>query len=472
MRRLSGWDASLLYGETPNIHMHTLKIAIFDPSERGGMSVEEFRETLRGRLPLLPVLRYRLVEMPWEIHHPMWDEDVDVDLDVHVQPETLPAPGGRREFDELVSRVASTPLDRRLPLWQFTFVDGLAGGRLAVIGKVHHALADGVASGNLLARATDPLDASRMDTVAPSDIRDWPRGELIRASARDHLEQLRELPALIRDTRAGVRRWRAATASRPSGLAKPLDPPATFMNHVPDPRRRFATQSLVLGDVREAARSLGLTLNDVVLGVTAGVLRRAIVDHGDASPQPLIASVPVSLDTSPDRVSGNRLSSLFVSMPVDVDDPQGRCRVAHEATAAAKLAHARMGPELMGRWAEYLPPPLARHGFAVSARRSSRNRLMNLPVSNVRGPGERRRVSGMPITELYSVGPLTPGCAVNVTVWSYVDQLNVSLLADTKTDVELHELASWFRHELAVLRESLGLPAPRASAREVMAEVW
>ncbi|MDT5305027.1 MAG: diacylglycerol O-acyltransferase / wax synthase, partial [Mycobacterium sp.] len=149
-------DAMLLYSETPNLHTHTLKVAIIDPSSgQSEFDYDVFRRHLLRRLHLLEPLRYQLVDIPWRLHHPMWLENCEVDLDYHLRRVKVPAPGGRRELDTVIGEVASTPLDRSRPLWEFHFAEGLAGGRFALIGKIHHALADGVASVNLLARAMD-----------------------------------------------------------------------------------------------------------------------------------------------------------------------------------------------------------------------------------------------------------------------------------------------------------------------------
>ena len=155
MKRLNGMDAMLIYSETPNLHTHTLKVAVIDAAESPEFGFEAFRDHLRRRLHLLEPLRYQLVDVPGRLHHPVWRQNCVVDLDYHLRRITVPAPGGRRELDEVIGRVASAPLDRSRPLWEFYFADGLAGNRFALIGKVHHALADGVASVNLLARAMD-----------------------------------------------------------------------------------------------------------------------------------------------------------------------------------------------------------------------------------------------------------------------------------------------------------------------------
>ena len=161
MKRLNGMDAMLLYSETPNLHTHTLKVTVIDASDFDGeFGFEAFRTHLRRKLQVLEPLRYKLVGIPGRFHHPMWLEDCEVDLDYHLRRIQIPAPGGRRELDQVIGEVASTPLDRSRPLWEFHFAEGLAGNRFAVIGKVHHSLADGVASANLLARAMDLTDVT------------------------------------------------------------------------------------------------------------------------------------------------------------------------------------------------------------------------------------------------------------------------------------------------------------------------
>src|SRR6201993_3658009 len=295
VKRLNGMDAMLLYSETPNLHTHTLKIAVVDAADYDGdFSFDVFRRTLRRRLHLLDPLRYKLVDIPWRLHHPMWLENCEVDPDYHVRRGRGPAPGGRRELDQVIGEVASTPLDRGRPLWEFHFAEGLAGDRFALIGKVHHALADGVASVNLLARAMDLEDATTGERdkdeagVTPS------AGDLLRAAARDHARQVAGLPALIRDAAVGLTRLRRRSGERgpPPDLAEAFDAPPTFLNHVVSPRRRSASAPLPLADLKATAKALRMTLNDVVLTMAAGGLRKLLLAYEGAADRPIIASVP------------------------------------------------------------------------------------------------------------------------------------------------------------------------------------
>src|ERR1700756_2088677 len=183
-------DAMLLYSETPNLHTHTVKVAVIDAADFDGeFNFEAFRHHLRRRLHLLDPLRYKLVDIPWRLHHPMWLENCEVDLDYHVRRVQVPAPGGRRELDQVIGQVATAPLARDRPLWEFHFAEGLADQKFALIGKIHHALADGVASANLLARAMDSEQHMPTGDIRTSACERPRRAELLRAAGRDHVQQ-------------------------------------------------------------------------------------------------------------------------------------------------------------------------------------------------------------------------------------------------------------------------------------------
>jgi diacylglycerol O-acyltransferase len=460
MKRLSGWDAMLLYSETPNTPMHTLKIAVIDAAGfEGDYTFELFRETVRKRLPVLEPLRYQLVDIPFKFHHPMWLENVAVDLDYHVRCARVRGPGGRRELNELIGQLAGAPLDRTRPLWEFHFVEGMANDRFAVIGKVHHALADGVASANLLAKAMDHrvIADAQGDNYRPDPSPST--SALLRAAGRDHLHQIAKLPGLLKNTAGGISRVRrhAADRERNPALARNFRPPATFINHVVSPTRTFATATLALADVKETKNELGITINDLVLATSAGALRELRLRYDKNSDQPIIASVPAATDTSPERITGNRLSGIFVSLPVHVSDPLDRVRLTKLSAELAKNVYQLLGPEIPGRWTAYLPPPLAPFAFRRMAASSAQNRLFNISISNVPGPRDRGSISGAPMSELYSVGPVMAGAGINITVWSYVDQLNISVLADDVTVGDPHEVTDAMLHAFTEIRAAVGL---------------
>ncbi|MEH3141064.1 MAG: wax ester/triacylglycerol synthase family O-acyltransferase [Mycobacterium kyogaense] len=459
MKRLRGWDAVLLYSETPNVHMHTLKLAIIDLAGLGGVpfGVEELRKVIHGRLYKLDPFRYELIDIPFKFHHPMWRENAEVDLEYHVRSCRVDAPGGRRQLDELVGRLASTPLDRSRPLWEMYLIEGLAEGRIAVLGKIHHALADGVASANLLARGMDLQEGPQADRDSYATDPAPTRGELVRSAFADHLRQIRRFPSVVGYTAQGVRRVRESQHKLSPELTRPFTPPPTFMNHMLDATRRFATATVALADVKETAKHLGVTINDMVLSMSAGALRELLLRYDGHADHPLLASVPVSFDFSPDRISGNYFTGVLVGLPVEIEDPLDRVRAAHESAAAGKESNTLLGPELVSRWSAYFPPAPSEAMFRWLSAKDGQNKVMNLPISNVPGPRERAKVGGALVTGLYSVGPLTAGSGLNITVWSYVDQLNISVLADGKTTEDPHELTDAMVEALVEIRRAAGL---------------
>ncbi|TDK98195.1 wax ester/triacylglycerol synthase family O-acyltransferase [Mycobacterium paragordonae] len=468
MKRLTGWDAVLLYSEAPNVHMHTIKVAVIelDPESRG-FTIDAFRQVIAGRMDKLVPLGYQLIDVPYKFHHPMWRENCEVDFTYHIRPWQLPAPGGRRELDEAVGQIASTPLDRAHPLWEMYFVEGLANGRIAVVLKIHHALADGVASANLMAHGMDLMPTPQLSSYTPDPAPT--KRELINTAFVDHMRHIKRIPATVRYTAQGIRRVRRSSRKLSPELTMPFTPPPTFMNHMLTPERRFATATLALADVKETGKTLGATINDMVLALSSGALHQLLLRY-DGEAVPLLASVPVSFNFDPERISGNYFSGMMVALPSDLDDPLERVRAAHDNAVSAKESHQLLGPELISRWAAYWPPSGTEAMFRWLSSRDGQNKVLNLNISNVPGPRERGRVGGALVTEIYSVGPLTAGSGLNITVWSYVDQLNISVLTDGATLNDPHEVTEAMIAEFVEIRRAAGLSEELTVVAEALAQ--
>jgi WS/DGAT/MGAT family acyltransferase len=449
----------MLYSETPEIHMHTLKIGVLDVSDIGGYDFEFFRRAALPRLHALAPLRYQLVDIPWKFHHPMWVQNAEIDVDYHIRRARVAAPGGRRELDELIGEIASTPLDRNYPLWEMYVADGLADNRIAVIHKVHHVLADGMASANQLAMAIQAVEPDVGGQLARQTADSKAPGNLLKAAGRDHLRQLRRIPGLMNETVTGVVRVRRRAKERgpQPDIARNFAPPPSFLNHVVTPGRRFATAPLALADVKETAKHLGVTLNDIVLATAAGALRHLMLHYDGKADAPLIAGVPVSFNTSSERLMGNEFTYMTPSLPVHIDDPLQRVKLTAIATTIAKENHTLLGPTLLPSWLTFLPPGTTPRIFRMQARRVESAMVMNLTISNVPGPRERGFIEGAVVDEIYSVGPIVAGSGMNITVWSYVDQLSISVLTDDRTLQDPHEATDALLAAFAGIRKAAGL---------------
>jgi diacylglycerol O-acyltransferase / wax synthase len=468
VKRLSGWDAVLLYSEAPNVHMHTIKVAVIELDEGSrGFTIDAFREVIAGRMDKLVPLGYQLIDVPLKFHHPMWQENCDVDFTYHIRPFQLAAPGGRRELDEAIGQIAGTPLDRDRPLWEMYFVEGLANERIAVVVKIHHALADGVASANLMAAGMDLMPTPQVGSYTPDP--EPSKRELLTSAFADHMRHIARIPATLRYTAQGLGRVRSSSRKLSPELTMPFTPPPTFINHKITPERMFATATLALADVKETGKKLNATINDMVLAMSTGALRTLLLRY-DGQAEPLLASVPVSFDFSPERISGNRFAGMMVALPADSDDPLERVRLCHENAVSAKEGHRLMGEELIARWAAYMPPASTEAVFRWLSNRDGQNKVLNLNISNVPGPRERGRVGGARVTEIYSVGPLTAGSGLNITVWSYVDQLNISVLSDGSTVKDPHEVTEAMIADFIEIRRAAGISKGLTDVPEAMAE--
>jgi WS/DGAT/MGAT family acyltransferase len=285
------------------------------------------------------------------------------------------------------------------------------------------------------------------------------RAALLKAAGRDHLGLIRKLPRLVSETAAGVSRVRRRSRERGEqpDLARNFAPPQCFINHVVTPGRRFATAPLALSDVKQTGKQLGVTINDMVLAMASGALRRLLLKYDGRADSPLIAGVPASTDPSPDRLAGNEFTYMTPSLPVHIEDPLERVRLTSVGTKVAKENNELLGPTLLPAWLSYLPPALAPRMFRRQARRLESASVMNLVISNVRGPRERGNIEGAIVSEIYSVGPVVTGSGLNITVWSYVDQLAISVLTDDRTLDDPHEATDAMIDAFAEIRSAAGI---------------
>ncbi len=453
MERMEGVDAGYLYMETPSMHMHTLKIAVIEPDEP--FTQERFAEELVSRLNRLPPLQRRVLPVPFSLNHPLWIADREIDLAHHIVPHTLPAPGGMAELEELIGEIASTPLDRSRPLWEMHVCEGMPHDRVAVVVKMHHALADGIAANALLGNVADQPLAEASDAGPPLPLEPTPsRARQVRLALADAIRQTFTLPALLWRTAAAVaavvRHRRASQVDVPRPI---LDVPRTSLNGPLTPRRSFATTTLPLADLKRVRQAHDVTLNDVVLGVVSGALRRWLAAHGEHPKAGLVAGVPVGTDDpgSQPRLGGNRVSNLFTSLATDVDDPVARLHTISRTTTASKSVQRTLGPTMLIDWVQFTPPApftavLRHYSNAGTAARHAPP--FNVVVSNVRGPAEPITIADAHLRDLYSVGPILEGIGLNVTAWSYVDHLNVSLLSCPDLVGDLPSLAAQLRPAL------------------------
>lgn len=447
MERLTGLDASFLYLETGTQHLHVCALLILDPTAGGTQyTFETFKAELGRRLPLIPQMRRRIHEVPFNLDHPVWVEDPDFDLDHHIRLIETSRTFGRQELADLVGEIASVPMDRSRPLWQMHVVEGLEDGKIAVICKYHHAAVDGITGTNMMMHLCDlepglsksePVEEWRAEPQ-PSDVK-------LAAEAVVNLPNRLGLVGMVPKTLGLVASFAQRRRNNQAGMALPLTAPRTPFNGAISPDRTVAFTETDLGAIKEIKTAFDVKVNDVVLTIVAGVLRSYLEKHDELPDKSLIASVPVSVhDTSRHTAGINKVSSLFSHLGTDIADPVQRLRHVAEANRDAKEEHALVGADFLMDWSKYAPP----NTFQLAARVYSSLKLAerhpvvhNLVVSNVPGPPMPLYFLGHQVEAMYPFGPVFHGAGLTVTVLSNNGDLDFGFIACRELVPDLQTIA-------------------------------
>jgi len=475
MQQLTGLDASFLALESSVSTGHVGGVCLLDPSNApggpGSLTLASLTTLLAQRLPLVPVMRRKLLDVPLGLDQPYWIDDPAFDIEYHIREVGLPRPGSDAQLAEQVGRLHARPLDRRRPLWEMYLITGLAKGRIAVYTKVHHAAIDGASGAELLTVLLDlspdgrelPEENGFRPARAPSRFRltaraaarlAWKPVQVARVAA-DVVRAVPTLAPAMRPVIGGIlglgRGDGGVIATRP-GRA-----PATPFNKAITAHRRCAFRSVDLTTVKAVKNAYGVSVNDVVMAMCAGALRRWLIEH-DALPYlPLVAMIPVSVrDEASKGALGNKVSAMLATIPTNLDDPSERLTVVHEATRIAKSQLATIPPGLVDEISDFAPPALVARAARVMFATGVLHRLppFNVCISNVPGPNVPVYLGGTKLLAQYPVSVLTDGQGLNITLVGYLGQLHFGLVACRELVPDVDALAGYLVDELAVLAEA------------------
>ncbi len=466
--RLSGLDAMFLYVETDAMPMHVALTAVLDPSTvPGGYTFEKMRTFIGERIPMVAELHRRVVEVPLRLAHPVWVDDVDYRVEHHVHRVVLDPPGEERQLAAFVAEMAGRRLARDRPLWEFWIVEGLAEGRIALAGKVHHCALDGRAAADLMPAffgiSPDP------EPVVPADVEPALRPDdltMVTSAVRDRARSLPGSVGAVARLARGTRSIASRRNGGDSAGATPLVCPPTPYNGSITAARSIAFGRLRLDDVKTVGRAAGATVNDVLLTICARALR-AHLQAADALPEsPLVAAVPVSVRPDPPadgngtgNGTGNMISTMFVPLHCEIDEPAAALRATARDSAAAKAEHAIVGGDTALRLAE-LADPLAMPFFVQLYSRAAladRHRpAVNAIVSNVVGPPIPIYLGGARAEALYPMGPVVEGVGLNLTVMSYDGHVDLGLLTAAALVPDPSEITALLPSALAEVAAAVG----------------
>lgn len=445
--RLSALDNSFLVLEGANTPMHVGSTAVFDAApllgRGGGVDFERFARHVASRLHLIPRYRQKLAYVPLE-GRAVWVDDKSFNLHYHLRHTSLPKPGDEHQLKRLCARIMSQALDRGKPLWETWIVEGLQGGRMAMISKVHHCMVDGVSGVDLLSVLMSPIAEPPEDESAPSwTPRPVPtpavllRDELVaRVTAPANLlaRALRNPSDVFTDIRDGVS---AISESVGSGARIAS---ATPFNQPIGPHRQFDWLSMEMSALQEIRHRLGGSFNDVVLAIVAGAVRRFLLRRKlGVADLTFRVFVPVSTRTSAQRgAMGNRVAGWIVDLPIDEPDARRRLERVSETTAHLKESQAAHGTEILTEVLEWTGATLL--GLAI--RLASQASPFNLVVTNVPGPPTALYLLGARMLEVYPLVPLFMGQALGIALFSNAGKLFWGFNADWDALPDLNHLVA------------------------------
>jgi diacylglycerol O-acyltransferase len=459
MDRLSGLDASFLYLETPAQLMHVCGLIVLDPSTMPEpYTFAAFRDGIGARVRDVPDFTRKLRRVPLGLDHPVWVRDKQFDIERHVHRLALPQPGGYEELTALTAHLAGLPLDRSRPLWEMWVIEGLTGGRIAIFAKMHHATVDGMSGMSLLAHlcSLEPEAPAPKDELepltAPGNV-----GLLARAALRTAQRPMRV--ARLLPPSVGALVGTGNRAARGTAMAAPFTAPRTSFNGTITGHRSVAFADLSLDEIKAVKNKHGSTVNDVVLTLCGGALRRYLAARDELPETSLLASVPVSVRGTSDKPGANQVSAMFTRLGTDLADPLERLRTVSEGNSTAKEHQKAIPASALQEWAELSAP----RTFGMAVRVYSGLRLAekhpvvhNLVISNVPGPPVPIYFMGGKVEGLYPLGPVFHGAGLNITVLSSNGKVHVGIIACADQVPEPWDLAGFFGQEMVALVNATG----------------
>src|SRR5215218_9953001 len=503
-KKLSSMDASFLYLETPEMPMHVGSMAIFRlPEDYQGDFFEEFKAMIASRLHVAPILRARLEKAPLDIDHPSWVEDDQFDIDRHIFRGSLPAPHDRATLERIVGWMHAKLLNRARPLWEFYVFEGMKDNEIGLYSKMHHACIDGGAGAALTSMIyditpvprqveppaarklaqeprdiaatlidsyqalwTQPFDASaapktlELPRTGKSDI-----GSILFDNAMFQIETAvkfaASVPTMLKSVSEVI--GKITDPKSRDSIASMVSPP-TVLNKAISSERSFAGTSISLSRAKALAKLSGGKLNDVVLALSSGVVRRYLLERGALPAKSMTAAVPISLREEGNTESNNQVFGMICSIATNIEDPKARLEaIIAQSTKSKEMSHPlrALMPQMSN--ISMLGAPIVVQILALLYSRSSLSDVLppvaNITVSNVPGPRQTLYAAGAELLHIFPVSISTHGLALNITVQSYRDQLDFGFIVGANIIPHVQVMCDMLPEEFAALEASYALPA-------------
>jgi len=471
MRRLKGEDNSFLAWESPVQPQHTVKAVVLDPAKMSEpFDFERFKTVVQAWAAQVEPMQWQLLSPRVGVGRPWWVSRPRLDMDYHVQRTVAPAPGGDEELAATIAELFEVALDRERPAWQIWYVDGLADGKVALVLKIHHAVADGGASVRLLESiySTDPAAPLPAPCETPDDEQRPAATTWLPQVGRVQMTSWGKFPSIIGRTAHVTSVIRARQKAGKPGYAEAFTAPAMKFNEPLSAGRSFAYRRCDMAEIKRVAKAFGVTVNDVFLSICAGALREYLQTQGDLDHEtPLTAVVPVSMRAADTEVEwGNHVARWNVELATQIADPVDRLNAIATSTRNAREVQAERDESLQHDWMEYWPLFwVYSRVLPIAGARVSKRPMFSLIASNMRGP-KQLYLGGAPIEQLISTGPLVFPMGLNFTGWSYEGDMTICVLACSDHIPQTYDIANHLPAMLAELSKKVPAAADEKPAEK------
>lgn len=455
-KQISGSDATFLYAESPTSPMHIATLVVVE----GSLNFKDFKKIVASKLHLMPKFRQRLLHVPMDLDYPYWVDDPNFELDLHLNRLKLPDPSNWESLRRTTSRIFSAPLDLRRPLWSIHFIEGIdeiaqvPKGSVGIVSKVHHVMIDGSSGVGLMGILFDkdskakPIDMSKVKKFDPDPLPD--NISLLLKSGYGFVKNPFKLPRTIAETTMAFIKSKASkTLSIQKEFASARYPvPITIFNGNVSPKRTWGTAILEFDRVNSLRKLVGVSINDLILAICAGAIRRYLKEKEKLPVQPLVANVPISIRDENDTSHNNQIANMMIQLATHIEHPLERLEYIQEQTMLGKARHKTMGAKTLAKMADAVPFGLANLAAGLYSKYNIKDLHrppFNVTITNVPGPRNLLYLNGHKVVAMFGLTPVVNGFGLIIAAFSYNGNISITTTSDAKTMPDAYLFSRYIR---------------------------
>jgi len=478
IQQISGSDAAFLYTESPTSPMHIATLNIVE----GSLKFEDFKKIIASKMHLLPKFRQRLLNVPLNLDYPYWVDDPNFDVDLHLNRIKLPDPSNWKTLRELTSTIFSAPLDLRRPLWSVHFIEGIneiaqvPKGSVAIITKVHHVMIDGGSGVGMMGVLYDTdKDSKNKKQPKPKPYTPEPLPDelsLLLKSGYGFLKNPFKVPKTVVET---VYNFAKSKATKTLSIQKEFSAakypvPITIFNGTISAKRTWGTALLSFERINALRKTMGGSINDIILAICAGAIRRYLQERERLPLQPLVANVPISIRNENDTSANNQIANMMIQLATHIEDPLERLEYIQEQTMLGKTRHKTIGAKTLAKMADAVPFGLANLAAGLYSKYNIKDLHrppFNVTITNVPGPRGLLYLNGHKVVSIFGLTPVVDGFGLIIAAFSYNGQVSITTTSDSKTMPDADLFSKYVResaNELELLIQNLG--SKKAASRD------